>query len=177
MPDSPVLAALYLLAAAHQILYLCHQRRFPVRPDRPRYRVSAMTRAFRYLVVLLFVAVLIEATLALLIYERDPVPPGRFAAGFALCVVALVLLGWSLAALGPNFAACHEGRLPDTLVRHGPYRHLRHPTYHANLLLLLGFNIVLLDWVIWAILGVLAVFDCRAILDEDLALRAPGGRA
>jgi protein-S-isoprenylcysteine O-methyltransferase Ste14 len=177
MPDLVVLGAIYLLAAGHQGLYLCHQRRFPVSPDRARYPVSAMTRAFRYLMVLLFVAVLVEAALALLVFETGPVPPGRFAAGYGLGLAALALLAWSLAALGPNFAACHEGRVPETIVRHGPYRFVRHPIYYANLLLLTGFNIVLLDWVIWAILGVLVVFYARAIADEDRALRAPRGRA
>jgi protein-S-isoprenylcysteine O-methyltransferase len=76
-----------------------------------------------------------------------PGPGGWWvAAGFSIAILATALRGWSIVSLGHLFdrdALLH----PDhVLVRHGPYRCVRHPAYAANIAFALAGGMILANW-------------------------------
>lgn len=170
LPDSVVLAVLYVLVAVNIAIYRIHMRRYPPDRDSSRYPVSAVTRSFRFVMPVLYLAVVADFPLALYVLRVDPIAPVRLATCFLLGIVSLLLLAWSLSALGANFASCYEGRLPAKVVRHGPYRLVDHPIYLANLLMLLGFNIALFNWPLFVISLLVFFFYAWAVVEEEQGL-------
>ena len=100
------------------------------------------------LIVVIALAIFASCWLALRddgqLAARDP----RFVwTGMAVMVAGLLLRWWSVRTLAQFFTvdiAIHPGQ---TLVRRGPYRLLRHPSYTGALLTVLGFGIGLGAWV------------------------------
>lgn len=80
--------------------------------------------------------------------------PGRFApslawlpwTGLALMVSGLLLRAWSVRVLAKQFTVDVSVRPDHELVRRGPYRLLRHPSYTGALLTFLGFALALGSW-------------------------------
>jgi protein-S-isoprenylcysteine O-methyltransferase len=99
--------------------------------------------------------------------SRDP----RFViAGMAVMVAGLFLRWWSVHTLARFFTvdlAVHPGQ---TLVRRGPYRLLRHPSYTGALLTVVGFGIGTGDgWAaIVANLPIIAAFLWRIRIEERM---------
>jgi protein-S-isoprenylcysteine O-methyltransferase len=170
MPDAAVLLLLYALMGANLAIYGRRASERAAPPERPRYPISRMTRLFRRAMVAIWIAVLADIPYALYVARVGPVPLARALAALAVGIAALGLLAWSLAALGENFAACYEPRLPAAIVRHGPYRVLRHPIYLSNLLLLGAALVAVFNWPLLAATLVLALFYARSIAEEDRAL-------
>jgi protein-S-isoprenylcysteine O-methyltransferase Ste14 len=167
----------YLLVVAHTAVYRVYMPSRASWSERPRYETSRATRAFRWVLIAIYLAVLADFPLAL--YVLGVPPPGalRFAAGVALAALALGLLAASLRALGDNFSDCHDGRLPASLVTGGPYALTRHPIYVANVLLLAALAVLVTDAVVIGATGVAALFYWRSARDEDRALAALRDRA
>jgi protein-S-isoprenylcysteine O-methyltransferase len=78
---------------------------------------------------------------------RNPSPPTFFAAwtgaGFIAIVAGLSLRLWAIRTLGRFFTSTVMVQDGQTVVRTGPYRVLRHPSYTGALLVSLGVTIVL----------------------------------
>lgn len=107
-------------------------------------------------------------------------PPGVTAetwTGWALLGLGAGLTLWAHRALGPNYSPTAEHPDPDahTLVRHGPYRWLRHPQYVGNLLSLAGLLAALgARWAWLALLPFVAAARWRIAREERwLAARYP----
>ena len=94
------------------------------------------------LIVVIFAAIALSVWLALRddgqLAARDP----RIAwTGMAAMIAGLLLRWWAVRTLAQFFTvdiAIHPGQ---TLIRRGPYRLLRHPSYTGALLTVLGFGI------------------------------------
>jgi protein-S-isoprenylcysteine O-methyltransferase Ste14 len=89
--------------------------------------------------------------------------------GFTVSLCGAALLAWASVALGRFFV--HAAAVFDdhALVRHGPYRFLRHPVYASYLALLLGTGLGMLNaWLLllWplSLLGILV----QAAAEEQL---------
>ena len=160
------------LILAHTAIYQFFMRRNRSWKERPRYPVSGFVRAFRFVLAAIYVLALADMPLALYVFGVAPPGPLRFALAVALGLLALALLAWRLATLGENFSDCHDGRLPTTIVRHGPYRFLGHPIYVANVVLLCALTTMVLDAVMVAVTLVSAAFYVRSAREETRALRA-----
>lgn len=70
------------------------------------------------------------------------IPPSFRYAGAALAWIALALQWWVFASLGLNLTDTVVVRPNATLVRHGPYRWVRHPLYTVAVLLIAGLTLV-----------------------------------
>lgn len=88
-------------------------------------------------------------------------------AGAGLAWSAVVLLWWVFHSLGLNLTDTVAVRPAATLVRHGPYRWVRHPLYSAVFLLLTGIALATASLAIWfAALGLHAWFRLRLPIEE-----------
>lgn len=67
--------------------------------------------------------------------------------GLALMAAGLALRWWSIRVLAKQFTVDVSLRPDHELVRHGPYRLVRHPSYTGALLTFLGFALALGSWV------------------------------
>lgn len=70
-----------------------------------------------------------------------PLPNAIRLAGLALAVAAWLVLWWTLASLGNNISPSTSTRAGATLVRHGPYRLVRHPLYSGGFMACLGLGL------------------------------------
>jgi protein-S-isoprenylcysteine O-methyltransferase Ste14 len=75
-----------------------------------------------------------------------PLPAWLRWTGVGVCAVASAFLTWTLRSLGPNLTDTVGTRQAHTLVRHGPYRWVRHPFYDALALLILAFSLIAANW-------------------------------
>ena len=68
---------------------------------------------------------------------------------------------WTLSSLGKNLTDTVVTRTEATLVKHGPYRWVRHPFYVTTALLMASVTVLAANWLIGAgsvlVLGFLAI--------------------
>lgn len=104
-------------------------------------------------------------------------PPGWGSVGLWLASAGLGL--WTLAANRPgNFNVRPEPKAGGQLIRHGPYRWVRHPMYGAVLLLAAGASAWVMTLGGWLLLGaLLAVLLAKARLEERWLLQQHPGYA
>jgi protein-S-isoprenylcysteine O-methyltransferase Ste14 len=69
------------------------------------------------------------------------------AAGLILLWLGLALRAWAIATLGGEFRTTVEVEPGQPVVRAGPYRWVRHPSYTGLLLIAAGFGVVRGSWV------------------------------
>lgn len=105
-----------------------------------------------------------------------PLPPPLATAGLwtglALMVAGIALRAWSVRVLDAHFTVDVSIRPGHQLVRHGPYRLLRHPSYSGLLLSLLGYALALGDLAALPAVALPAAFAfARRIRVEERMLR------
>lgn len=90
--------------------------------------------------------------------------------GCGVALLALAAFVWAKRTLGAHYSPCFDAFVPRTLVQSGPYRHVRHPIYTANLVLLGG--LFLATGSLWLAFdaGVLFVYYRGSAHEEERAL-------
>jgi len=66
--------------------------------------------------------------------------------GFAILVCGAGLRVWSIAVLGSSFRTTVEVSTDQQVVRRGPYKFIRHPSYSGALLMCCGYGIAYQNW-------------------------------
>jgi protein-S-isoprenylcysteine O-methyltransferase Ste14 len=66
--------------------------------------------------------------------------------GVGVITIACALLVWTFRSLGSNLTDTVVTRRTHTLVRHGPYRWIRHPFYDSAALLMLAVSLMTANW-------------------------------
>ena len=95
--------------------------------------------------------------------------------GGGIMLVCLPLVYWLFSSLGKNVTHTVAIRKEHTLVRHGPYRWVRHPLYSVGFFAFLGFSLLAANWFITlAILGGFTVLALRTPLEEARLLERFG---
>ena len=107
-----------------------------------------------------------------------PAMDGSIALGALLIVTGAALRLWAITTLGRFFSARVALQEQHRLVREGPYRWIRHPSYTGALLLLLGAPLLLQTPVSLGIAATaLGIAYFRRITAEEALLRTHFGNA
>jgi len=73
-------------------------------------------------------------------------PDWVFYPGILLMVAGIVLRQWSIAILGSFFSVVVSIQEGQTIVRSGPYRFIRHPSYTGTLMTMAGIGLAVQSW-------------------------------
>jgi protein-S-isoprenylcysteine O-methyltransferase Ste14 len=99
-----------------------------------------------------FIAIAVGLTIAGFLSGKSAFffPWGRsiavFWVGFAIMLLSLFLRIWAIATLGSSFRTTVETHQNQKVVRQGPYRVIRHPSYTGLLFTCLGYGIAVQNW-------------------------------
>jgi protein-S-isoprenylcysteine O-methyltransferase Ste14 len=95
-------------------------------------------------------------------------PGWLFYSGIALMVLGIFLRQWSIALLGGFFSALVSVQEGQTLIRKGPYRYVRHPSYTGAIMIFTGIGLAILSWgaVLVLLLASFAVYGYRIRVEE-----------
>jgi len=145
------------------VLILALVRRKPVTVDRHlgTLVLCGISYLYPYLIIPLWI-----------VREPEPIAPGI---GITILAASGLFSLWSLAVLGASFGIRPARR---RLVRHGPFRWIRHPIYLSYFvsdagLLLAGFDVVL----VLAFIGSWAAMTARLMLEERILQEDPAWRS
>jgi protein-S-isoprenylcysteine O-methyltransferase Ste14 len=73
-------------------------------------------------------------------------PDWLFYPGIALMVLGIFIRQWSIALLGGFFSALVSVQAGQTIIRKGPYRYVRHPSYTGAIMIFTGIGLAILSW-------------------------------
>ena len=131
------------------------------------------TGTFRALVIGSPLALVAAIAASFLPWLTIPWPEVAVVLGMALLIAGAVLRRLCFNALGKSFTGTVIVARDQTIVQHGPYRFIRHPSYTAAFLMFIGIGLALCSWISLAILffahcylyGRRVAVEERALLD------------
>jgi protein-S-isoprenylcysteine O-methyltransferase Ste14 len=95
-------------------------------------------------------------------------PGWLFYPGIALMFGGIFLRQWSVALLGGFFSALVSVQEGQTIIRKGPYRYVRHPSYTGAIMIFTGIGLAILSWgaVLVLLLASCIVYGYRIHVEE-----------
>ena len=95
-------------------------------------------------------------------------PDWVFYPGIALMVLGVFQRQWSIALLGGFFSTLVSVQEGQTIIRKGPYRYIRHPSYTGAIMIMTGIGLALLSWgaVLVLLLASCSVYGYRIHVEE-----------
>jgi protein-S-isoprenylcysteine O-methyltransferase Ste14 len=101
-----------------------------------------------------------------------PLPSWTFYPGIFLMILGIVIRQWSIVELGRFFSVNVGTQKGQKVVKNGPYKLVRHPSYTGLLLTLIGIGLALQSW--GAVIIMILVFGCtfgyRIHIEEKLLI-------
>ena len=96
--------------------------------------------------------------------------------GIVVFLLGAALRWWSIYTLGRYFTADVAVRSTQSVVQSGPYRFVRHPSYTAILIMLLGVGLALANWaaIIIMVAGGIIGLGYRVMVEERALVEALG---
>jgi len=107
-------------------------------------------------------------------------PPGAqvsvFALGIAMIVLGSLLRRYCWRTLGQYFTGDVRARADQPVIRTGPYRLVRHPSYTAGMMMNIGIGLALGSWLSFVLLTIatIATYGYRVMVEEQALLDAIG---
>jgi protein-S-isoprenylcysteine O-methyltransferase Ste14 len=95
-------------------------------------------------------------------------PDWVFYPGIVLMFLGIFLRQWSIALLGGFFSALVSVQEGQTIIRKGPYRFVRHPSYTGAIMIFTGIGLAILSWgaVLVLLLASCIVYGYRIHVEE-----------
>jgi 2-amino-4-hydroxy-6-hydroxymethyldihydropteridine diphosphokinase len=116
--------------------------------------------------------ILLFLVIGLLLVVTGTVPDGAgptVIAGSVLALAGLILMWFSVKALGRNLVAVPEPIVGGSLVETGPYQRMRHPIYAAIFMIFAGVSVVFRSWPAGAVTIILyLLFSWKSHYEEGL---------
>jgi len=107
-------------------------------------------------------------------------PPGAqlplFAVGLSLIALGSLLRRYCFRTLGQYFTGDVRARSDQPVIRTGPYRLVRHPSYTAGMMMFIGIGLALGSWFSFILLtiGTIATYGYRVKIEERALLDTIG---
>ena len=97
-------------------------------------------------------------------------PDWVFYPGIALIFLGIFLRQWSIALLGGFFSALVSVQEGQTIIRKGPYRYVRHPSYTGAIMIFTGIGLAILSWgsLLVLVLASCIVYGYRIHVEEKV---------
>lgn len=95
--------------------------------------------------------------------------------GLVLFISGVLLSVYSRIVLGSAYSTARNFSKPSRLIRHGPYRYIRHPIYSGTLLMGLGFELAMASYLFFIvfILGTIVIYFCSKEEEKRLVIWFP----
>lgn len=106
--------------------------------------------------------------------ERAQLP--IFVAGTVIMVLGSLLRRYCWRTLGKYFTGDVQAQRDQPVIRSGPYRWVRHPSYTAGMMMFIGIGLSLGSWASLALLTVstIAAYGYRVVVEEHALLDTIG---
>jgi protein-S-isoprenylcysteine O-methyltransferase len=99
-----------------------------------------------------------------------------FAVGLSLITLGSLLRRYCFRTLGQYFTGDVRARSDQPVIRAGPYRLVRHPSYTAGMMMFIGIGLALGSWFSFILLTIatIATYYYRVVVEERALLEAIG---
>jgi protein-S-isoprenylcysteine O-methyltransferase Ste14 len=99
-----------------------------------------------------------------------------FVIGVALMILGSLLRRWCFRTLGQYFTGDVKARADQPVIRTGPYRYVRHPSYTAGVMMFTGIGLALGSWFSFLLITIasIATYWYRVTIEERALLGAIG---
>ncbi|HEX9085691.1 MAG TPA: isoprenylcysteine carboxylmethyltransferase family protein [Gemmatimonadaceae bacterium] len=99
-----------------------------------------------------------------------------FAVGLSLIALGSLLRRYCFRTLGQYFTGDVRARSDQPVIRTGPYRLIRHPSYTAGMMMFIGIGLALGSWFSFILLTIatIATYGYRVTIEERALLDAIG---
>jgi protein-S-isoprenylcysteine O-methyltransferase Ste14 len=107
-------------------------------------------------------------------------PPGAqlpaFIIGVALLILGSLLRRWCFRTLGQYFTGDVKASADQPVIRTGPYRYVRHPSYTAGIMMFTGIGLALGSWFSFLLISIasIATYWYRVTIEERALLGTIG---
>ena len=107
-------------------------------------------------------------------------PPGArmpaFVVGVALIILGSLLRRWCFRTLGQYFTGDVKANVDQPVIRTGPYRFVRHPSYTAGIMMFTGIGLALGSWFSFLLIAIasIATYWYRVTIEERALLGTIG---
>jgi protein-S-isoprenylcysteine O-methyltransferase Ste14 len=130
----------------------------------------------RYLYFLLIFAIIACVLMSIKFINIPITQNSRFLIGSLIIWGGLFFRWWAIYSLGKYFNIVVTVQSGQKIIKNGPYKYIRHPSYTGSMLILFGFGFSLGNWIGLAIILIIALisFYSRAIVEEQVMVSSFG---
>ncbi len=99
-----------------------------------------------------------------------------FAVGLSTLILGSLLRRYCFRTLGQYFTGDVRARADQPVIRTGPYRLVRHPSYTAGIMMFVGIGLALGSWFSFVLLAIAAIatYTYRVTIEERALLTTIG---
>ncbi len=157
----------------HKLVWEILKRRNGNPGTRRPQKLTPLTRAIKTIKVLILLCLIVQ-TLSLDLFPIAEDSQAIRIVGVVVFFLGLIIAVTARMQIGKNWIDLEDFQvLPDqSLVTNGIYRHIRHPIYTGDLLLVLGLQLALNSWLVLPFFLLIPIVYRQAAAEEVLLAKA-----